>query len=178
MPAHPVPSDAEARSNATFEALMWALARPGLIRDLPCPGQEQIVEALIDRESAVHCVDPALASAVARTGAASVGPEAAGHVFAGVLDTAAILRSLRCGSDLYPDEGATLVAAANLGGGAAVRLTGPGIDGSVALTIGGLPDGFWQIRAEVMRYPMGFEVFLIDGARVLGLPRSTRVEVL
>jgi alpha-D-ribose 1-methylphosphonate 5-triphosphate synthase subunit PhnH len=29
-----------------------------------------------------------------------------------------------------------------------------------------------------MRYPMGFEVFLVDGDRVLGLPRTTAVEVI
>ena len=29
-----------------------------------------------------------------------------------------------------------------------------------------------------MRYPMGFEIFLVDGARILGVPRSTVVEVL
>jgi alpha-D-ribose 1-methylphosphonate 5-triphosphate synthase subunit PhnH len=89
-----------------------------------------------------------------------------------------MLRDLRQGSDLHPEEGATLVLAATLGEGQALRLTGPGVDGLVDVKIGGLPDGFWDMRRDVMRYPMGFEIFLIDGARVLGLPRSTAVEVL
>lgn len=34
---------------------------------------------------------------------------------------------------------------------------------------GGLPGGFWRIRARVARYPMGFDLFAFDGARLVGL---------
>ncbi|MBQ2259766.1 MAG: phosphonate C-P lyase system protein PhnH [Loktanella sp.] len=178
MTAPPTPSDFEAETNATYAALMWALSRPGLIGHLPGTGQAQIITALIDRESAVHCTDPALAAFAARAGAALVDMDAADHVFARDLAQADLLRDLRCGSDLYPEDGATLVINADLSVGTALRLTGPGIDGAVDLSIGGLPDGFWAERARIMRYPMGFEIFLIDGSRVLGLPRSTQIEVL
>ena len=43
MSLHPVPSDFEARCNATFDAVMWALARPGVMRDLPQAGLAQVV---------------------------------------------------------------------------------------------------------------------------------------
>lgn len=178
MSLHPIPSEFEARTNATFDALMWALSRPGLIRALPGAGQAQIVEALIDRECGVHCTDPDLAAVASRAGAEIVALAAADHVFAALQPDLALLQNLRCGSDLYPEDGATLVLPADLDQGAALRLTGPGIDGSVTVSVGGLPDGFWQMRARVMRYPMGFELFLIDGARVMGVPRSTHVEVL
>ena len=81
MTAHPVPSDFEARTNATYEALMWALSRPGLIRHMPDAGQAGVIEALLDRECKVHCADPALAPIVARTGAALVAPDNADHLF-------------------------------------------------------------------------------------------------
>lgn len=177
MSVHPVPSEFEARSNAVFDAIMWALARPGRLRDLPEPGMSQIVEALIDRECAVHCADPDLARTARRTGAALVAPEAADHVFLADVQ-APLLEQLRCGSDLHPEDGATLVAAADFSTGCRLRLTGPGVDGEEIVTVGGLPGDVWQRRARAMRYPMGFEIVLIDGARILGLPRSTRAEVL
>jgi alpha-D-ribose 1-methylphosphonate 5-triphosphate synthase subunit PhnH len=89
-----------------------------------------------------------------------------------------MLRDLRQGSDMHPEDGATLILMATLGTGQALRLTGPGVDGHIDVRVDGLTDGFWQMRRDVMRYPMGFEIFLIDGSRVMGLPRSTTVEVL
>lgn len=177
MQAIPVPSPAETLANATFEALMWALSRPGLSRDLPQPGHAALVEALIDRECAVFCEDPALAQQVARTGAALVDLPRADHVFLTTPDTA-LLRQLRMGSDLHPEAGATLVLPVTLDRGQRLRLTGPGVDGAVDIRVDGLPEGFWAERAHVMRYPMGFDLFLTDGPRVLGVPRSTKAEVL
>jgi len=177
MPAAPAPSAFESRCNATYEALMWALSRPGLPRVMPASGHAAIVDALIDRECAVFCAAPELAQHAARTGAALVGPAAADHVFLDHMSNAKLLRDLRLGSDLHPEDGATLVVNAALGTGQRLRLTGPGIDGRTDIRVGGLPDDFWQMRARVMRYPTGFEMFLTDGADVLALPRSTQVEV-
>ena len=172
------PSEFEAETNATYEALLWALSRPGLIRHLPGLSPVRIVEALIDRECCVHCTEPELAAIAARTGAAMVSPELADHVFAGALTSAGMLRRLRLGSDLYPEDGATLVCAAALGQGARLRLSGPGCDGAVTVAVGGMPEGFWQERTRLIRYPMGFELLLVDSDRVMGVPRSTMVEVL
>lgn len=178
MTLTPQPSAFETRSNATYEALIWALSRPGLLRTLPDAGQAPICEALIDRECSVHCAPSDLAEQAARAGAALVAFPQADHVFLPALPRAEALRDLRIGSDLYPEEGATLVLDATLGSGTRLRLTGPGVEGAVEVAVDGLPEGFWQERARVMRYPMGFELFLVDGARVLGVPRSTHVEVL
>lgn len=65
----PVPDACEARTNATFEALMWALSRPGTVQCLPAPGVAGIAEALLDRECRAFSEDPALA------GSARKGPE-------------------------------------------------------------------------------------------------------
>lgn len=178
MQIAPNPSEFEARTNATYEVLMWALSRPGLIRDLPAPGEEGLIDALIDRECAVHCGPLKLTEHAARSGAAIVPMGEADHVFLPSELTPALLRILRQGSDLHPEDGATLVLSATLQTGHGLRLTGPGVDGALDVFIDGLPDGFWQMRRDVMRYPMGFEIFLIDGSRVMGLPRSTAVEVL
>jgi alpha-D-ribose 1-methylphosphonate 5-triphosphate synthase subunit PhnH len=72
LAAVPVPDAFETRTNATFEALMWALARPGTVQTLPAPGLAGIADALIDRECRVFCNDPDLARHLASLGAARV----------------------------------------------------------------------------------------------------------
>lgn len=177
MTAHPTPSDFEARTNATYEALMWALSRPGLPRGLPSAGQACLVETLLDRECAAYCEDEAIAQIASRSGAALVAPSEADHLFLAQEPTVAMLHSLRQGSDMYPEEGATLIIPASLVRGDGLRLSGPGVDDSIEVAVSGVSAAFWIERARIMRYPMGFEVFLLDSDRVLGIPRSTKVEV-
>jgi alpha-D-ribose 1-methylphosphonate 5-triphosphate synthase subunit PhnH len=169
------PDVAEARANGTFEALMWALARPGESRDMPHPGLEDIVETLVDRECTAFADTPAIAAVIAQTGA-TLGPaERADHLFIETLDTG-VIAAVPCGSALYPDDGATIVATASHAG-QRLRLTGPGIEGfrDVSLAV---PAAFWARRAELCTYPEGFDLFLVDGRSVIGIPRSTLVEVL
>lgn len=174
----------EIMANETYEALMWALARPGDVQPLPqgAPSGDfgAIAETLLDRECRVFACDPDLAGRIAATGASIVPVSEADHAFL-KLDTQMGLDALRrvpTGSHLYPDEGATVFACAQIGTGRCLRLSGPGIETSVEIRIGGLPDEVWAIRNARCLYPMGFELFLIDGGRVLGLPRSTIIEVL
>lgn len=174
----PTRSADEARANATFDALMWALSRPGRTRSLPHSGETSLVDALIDRECRVCCADPLLMPHILQTGAEIAMLESADHVFAGRLKDVAVLQDLQMGSDLYPDNGATLVVHATLGEGTKLRLRGPGVDGSHDVLIGDLPAGFWQTRKQVMRYPTGFELLLLDGDQLMAIPRSTDVEVL
>lgn len=175
---HPSPSDFESRTNATYDALMWAMSRPGLLRPLPGTSQALIVETLIDRECAVYCEDADLAQIATRVGAHLATPGAADHLFLSQAPEPAMLANIAMGSDMYPDDGATLVMPVKIGAGPQLRLTGPGVDGEVIIAVAGIPATFWTERERMMRYPMGFELFLIDGDQVLGLPRSTNVEVL
>ena len=174
------PPDAiELRANATFEALMWALSRPGDSRDMPEAGLASIAETLVDLECTVFADDPSLRARIATTGALAAEDIAeADHVFLSSLEGAeARLAALRCGSALYPDDGATLVANVRHGVGQRVRLSGPGIDGALEITLGMAP-GFWAMRAMLCAYPEGFDMLLVDGLSVIGIPRSTQVEVL
>ncbi len=176
----PVPDAFETRTNATFEALMWALSRPGSVQNLPMPDPAGIAEALLDRECRVFCEDAALAAKVASFGAALVPVALADHCFVSLAtgDGLAQLAQVVVGSDLYPDAGATVVASAMFDTGQRLRLTGPGIETSVEVLIGGVADGFWSLRAARCRYPAGFDLFLLCGSHVMGLPRSTQIEVL
>ncbi len=176
MLATPAPSPAETRDNAAFDALLWALSRPGLPHDLPEPGEGSIITALLDRECLVYSADPLLMPEIMRTGAEVADIEKADHVFLGTLASSDPVADIAIGSDFYPDDGATVIIRASVGSGPAVRLTGPGVDGAVTLRLDGLPDGFWKALSARKRYPMGFDLFFVDGARVVGVPRSTTVE--
>lgn len=174
----PSPTIEDQRDTAAFEALMWSMARPGTVHPLP-EGMADLVLALVDRECRVMVDDPALARLVATTGAALVPAPQADHAFCLAADSAlAVLAALPAGSALYPDQGATLVLPARLGQGGKVRLSGPGVDGTLEISLAGLPEGFFAARALRCRYPEGIDIVFVDGRRVMSLPRSTTVEVL
>jgi alpha-D-ribose 1-methylphosphonate 5-triphosphate synthase subunit PhnH len=174
MTATPTPDAFEARTNATFEALMWALSRPGTVQPLPASGMAGLAETLVDRECRVYCEDAALAPVIASFGAALVPASEADHCFLTGTDA---LPRVATGSALYPDAGATVVMQASFGQGQRLRLTGPGIETHTDIALSGMP-GIWALRAARCRYPAGFDLFLICGATVMGLPRSTQIEVL
>jgi len=171
-------SEAEIRANDAYAALLWAISRPGSIHDLSDQGEAAIIDALIDRECHVNCADPTLMPRILRTGATLADLQEADHVFAGKLARLDLLDGLRVGSDLYPNDGATLVLHASLRSGPRLRVSGPGVDGTRDITVEGLPNGFWAWREKKARYPMGFEIFLLDGDQVMALPRSSKIEVL
>lgn len=185
----PLPTAQDLRDNAAFEALMWALARPGTVHDL-AGGIESLIGALIDRECRVMTDDPALAQILAATGAAQVAAGMADHAFCLTPAAAlAALAALPAGSALYPDAGATLVLAARLapgdGRGAEeatpvqrLALSGPGLEHPASIEVAGLPEGFVALRNARCAYPEGVEIVLVDGARLMAWPRSCRVEVL
>lgn len=178
MLATPLPGPAETYENASFEALLWALSRPGLPRSLPASGEAPIIAALLDRECLVYTQDPLLLPEIMQTGAEIADVPDADYVFLGAFVSPEVIGQIAIGSDLYPDDGATVVVRATLGTGSALRLTGPGVDGAVTAKLGGLPEWFWAARAARLRYPMGFDLLVSDGTSILGIPRSTTVEVL
>lgn len=178
LAAVPLPDAFEARTNATFEALMWALSRPGIVQVLPTSGAAGISEALIDRECRVFCDDPTLANFIFGLGAARADLALADHCFLSLDKDVDRLAQVSVGSALYPDVGATVVAEARFGTGQRLRLSGPGIETFAHIALDGIAPGFWAMRAALCRYPAGFDLFLICGAQVIGLPRSTKIEVL
>lgn len=174
----PIPTSEDQRDTAAFEALMWSMARPGTVHHLP-EGMADLVLALVDRECRVMVDDLALARLVTTTGATLVSAPQADHAFCLSADSVlAVLSALPAGSALYPDQGATLVLPARIGQGGKLRLSGPGIDGTLEISLAGLPEGFFAARALRCRYPEGIDIVFVEGQRVMSLPRSTKVEVL
>jgi alpha-D-ribose 1-methylphosphonate 5-triphosphate synthase subunit PhnH len=175
-----LPTENDSRTNATFDELMWALSRPGLMRTLPFQGFDFVAESLIDRECTFFADDAALDRRLADTGARCTPLDKAEYVFAPLAtetDVAAVSH-LRIGTLAYPDEAATLFAPARIGSGQRLRLTGPGIKDALTIEIGGIHPSFWAMRDKAIRYPLGWDLYLVDADRLVGLPRSTKIEVL
>jgi alpha-D-ribose 1-methylphosphonate 5-triphosphate synthase subunit PhnH len=177
----------EARQRETFLALMWALSYPGRVYTLPemrSPLTDPafnsiglIAEALLDLETSYFTPDAALSAALHQTGARALPPGEAAYHFYPVLDAAAILAMAEAsvGTMLRPDEAATLVIGGGIDRGQRMQWRGPGINGVIETRLH-LPDAFWSLRESRLRYPLGWDVYVVDGVQVIGLPRSTQVE--
>lgn len=172
----------ETRDQQTFEALLWALSYPGRARALPASGIDAFMaigRALIDLETSYGSPDADLMERLAATGGRASGSDAARYQFYPTLRDMDLihLRRAPVGSHLYPDEGATLIIGCRIGSGQRMVWSGPGINGSTAIELDALPPAFWRLRADAIRYPLGWDVLFVAGDQVIGLPRTTHVEV-
>lgn len=180
----PVPtmSTSEMRTRQTFAALMWALNYPGRTYTLPGYGLEvftAIAEALVDLETSCYTTFPGLQGSLMHTGARMRPPDAAQYHFYPELNDAILplLGEAPIGNYAYPDESATLVIGCTLGVGQLLRLSGPGVSARNAIWVKGIPESFWTLRDHACQYPLGWDVFLVSQNQVVGLPRTTCIEV-
>lgn len=184
-------------TQATFRALLEAMARPGRIHRLPAvargaPANPWLAAALItllDHEVSL-AVEPFAESEALerfvrqRTSAARAAVDDADFVVASWdhLDPALPAR-LRRGSPAYPDESATLVLLVptpdrSSDAGLWLALDGPGVPPDDRVPVAGLPAGFFEARNQAVDYPRGFDLLLVDAeGRVVALPRSTRLRL-
>lgn len=173
---------AELQAQRAFRALLAALSYPGRPQALPAGGRAAfaaIGAALLDLETSFCSPDGALAEELAFSGARPAPPAEARYQFYPTLRERALeaVGTAPIGTYSYPDESATLVLGCALGNGRRLTLRGPGIRGAIAIAVGALPDGFWELRGRTIRYPLGWDLFLVSDDQVVGLPRTTLVEV-
>jgi alpha-D-ribose 1-methylphosphonate 5-triphosphate synthase subunit PhnH len=179
MVSTPLPTKFEEKTQTTFRSLMLALSYPGRLYSLP-GGSAAVAETLVDLETSyfVASDDSRLHDALRLTGAKEKNADEASYHFYDDVDmnTHELLQA-PLGTLLEPDKAATLVIRTNFSNGKVVRLSGPGIQNFTRIQID-VPEDFWNTRAEAVRYPLGWDVFFLDGERVMGLPRTTRLEVM
>jgi alpha-D-ribose 1-methylphosphonate 5-triphosphate synthase subunit PhnH len=90
------------------------------------------------------------------------------------------LQGLDCfalGSGEYPDRSTTLIVQVeSLTHGAAIELSGPGIDGATLLraTIG-IPELLRQLGANHTLFPRGVDLVLVADDAIVAIPRTTRL---
>ena len=179
-------------AQASFRAILDAMAHPGRIKELPVSlaaappaplgvAAAAIALTLCDIDTPIW-LDRPLAAALSYLAFHCSAPPAASPVdarFAFIADAAALpsLEGFALGSDEYPDRSTTLVIeVAGLTAGRGMRLAGPGIRGEALLGVAGLPARLLEERAALVALlPRGLDVILVSGTRLAALPRWTRV---
>lgn len=181
-------------STRVFRALLRSLAEPGAVVDLPAGAIPAGVApalvvplALADLDSTVAIVGEDPDGPVARllataTDARWAPVEAASFVVDDTADPWVPGRSRR-GSALEPERGARLsVSVRGFGGhrGTAAWLRGPGVPGSRLLRVDGVRPAWFDALGDTNDgRPAGVDVWLVsDDARVVGIPRSTRITLV
>ncbi|MBP2371801.1 phosphonate C-P lyase system protein PhnH [Pseudonocardia parietis] len=166
-----------------FRAVLDALARPGILTRLPAGGAVPPallpVLGLADLDTPVAILsdedwsDPVGTA----TGAPITGPAQARFVAALRSPAADEVAGFPVGSAASPEAGALVsLAVPELTGGPQRTLRGPGIPQCRAVAPRGVGPQVWAARAGAA-FPAGFDLLLVDpDGRVLGIPRSTRIE--
>lgn len=179
--------DTVSDSQRVFRCLLQATASPGKLFALPpldAEPLESVARTLLDHETtfcvAGHGARETEERVSRLTGAWPVPLPEAGFVL--VLDgCGGVAADLECGDLERPERGATAVYAVRRlsGGPLALELSGPGVPGERRIELEGLsPEEAGAIRESRSAYPLGVDVYLVDGAGMLAaLPRSVRLEV-
>lgn len=191
MTAAVLENDTVTENQATFRALMDAMARPGEIKTLggieaPAPltaGTAAIVRSLADYETPVWldgalAAEPAVAAWIRfQTGAPIVAdPRQATFALVGDAHALPDFASVSPGDADYPDRSTTVIVQVERFAGAAYALAGPGIRTERTLAAEPLPDDFaerWAANATL--FPCGVDLLLVAGTSVAALPRTVRV---
>jgi alpha-D-ribose 1-methylphosphonate 5-triphosphate synthase subunit PhnH len=165
-----------------FRLLFDAWARPGTIAELAewsggSRARLTVLAALCDSATTVHDAHALLDDGDrSRLGAQQTAADAAAFILADATRVPDGLAPCR-GELLTPERGATLVLDCQaVGEGPALRLSGPGVDGSAELRVLGVDPGWWQARAAWCAPPLGIDLILCDARRIACIPRSSVVE--
>jgi alpha-D-ribose 1-methylphosphonate 5-triphosphate synthase subunit PhnH len=181
-------ADPVEEAQATFRAVLDAMARPGTLHRAgerltpPVPLDQAtaaVLLTLVDNETPLW-LDAAAAVArdwLAFHCGASIVETACDAAFAVALSLPD-LSTLPGGSHEVPEASATLILqVATLGSGMCYRLSGPGLREPSVFAASGLPAGFaavWQRNHAL--YPCGIDIVLCAGATIAALPRSVSIE--
>lgn len=181
-------------SQAVFRAAMNALSYPGRWTAMPTPAERPsrghgaaavLLLALLDADIRLW-LSPSLAACDAapwlrfHTGCRLVDEvREAQMLWVGAGDAMPALAQLAAGTDHQPEFSATCILEVEqgcAGHGQTWTLSGPGVAGSMALSVSGLaPDFAEQWARNHAGFPRGVDAFLCTPTQVVGLPRSTRL---
>jgi alpha-D-ribose 1-methylphosphonate 5-triphosphate synthase subunit PhnH len=181
-------------TQAVFRTLLDALSRPGPIGVIESvlpevratraePAAFAALLALCDYATPVWLAQPdtALGSALRFHTGAPLVDEPGAAAFAYIHDASALpsLESFGLGAAESPEQSVTLLIRVEaLTGGTPVVLNGPGILDTETISPVGLPGHFWRERAALAPlFPCGIDCYLVCGARLIGLPRTTQAKV-
>lgn len=179
------------QSQATFRALLDALAEPGTerpvdgIADAPLdPVSAAVIATLADFETTLWrdsaLTTPEVEAWLAfHTGAPIVtDPSRAAFALIGAAETCPDFGDFALGTDVDPSTSTTLIlAVAGFDAGRPYRLSGPGIECRRDVTIAAAPhDLAARLATNGALFPRGVDLILAGPTSVMGLPRTTRIE--
>ena len=176
-----------------FRAAMNAFANPGSIHDIPraptppaplSPAASALILTLADHETEIW-LDHGLASSPSvlnfirfHTGATIVDdPKRAAFAVVSEASNMPALEDLSLGTLEYPDRSTTVILqVSDLSADHGWQLSGPGIDGSVQLSITGAPSDLEMTLARNRAlFPRGIDMLLVSRTCLAALPRTTLV---
>ncbi len=179
-------------SQATFRAVMDAMARPGRVQRILAaaqgpaplmPASAALVLTLCDQDTPVW-LDPTMAAnadvaqwLVFHT-SAPITSDPAQAAFALIGDASGLTSfdHFALGNPDYPDRSTTLIVQVEtLRDGPACALRGPGIDGAAMLSASLTPDFMAALDANRALFPRGIDCVLVAGDAIVALPRTTQL---
>ena len=191
MPGGPSLSAVAAAEQATFRALLSAMARPGTVVHLAHRRPEDgawasalvVLQSLLDHEvtfSVLTADGYPREQLLRRTGSRITEVETADFILAAGDAAEEAIRRAKDGDLEYPDASATVVLSCDTVGGGPLRLllAGPGVNGTATLAVGGVgAAAFENLRERNVAFPLGVDVILAgqDGNAAC-IPRSTRID--
>lgn len=180
------------QSQQVFRRALTALSEPGTLQTLPAadapagihPAAYQLCLALLDAETPLWIApalkSEALVSALRFHCGCRIVDDPGRAEFALISpDIDGELTRFARGSHEYPDRSTTLIVqVGSLEATADWTLSGPGIDGTRKVGITGL-DPRWpgMLADNHRRFPCGVDILFTAGSGLMGLPRTTRVEI-
>lgn len=173
----------ERMNRINFRSCLNALARPGTEQRLIPLFQSPLLAAasclLFPEVSSFFQCDEDFKLVQTLTGSPSAPVDEADYLFCDQADQK-ILVSMKIGHQQNPEDSATLFLSLQNGNTPRTEavLTGPGINGSLEVTLP-VDLNFLALLREINgNYPLGVDLFFMnEKGRLIGLPRTTIVEV-
>jgi alpha-D-ribose 1-methylphosphonate 5-triphosphate synthase subunit PhnH len=176
--------------------MLEALSRPGVPVAIPSLGVEgpdllpvevlTLLVSICDHDTPVWLEEAQRASQIARwlafhcSAPMTTDPlQASFAVLRGPSAPSAMLDQFALGDVRYPERSTTVIFTCDdLTSGAPIALTGPGVESRLIIRPSGLPGDFLAMaQANHELFPRGVDVLLVAGTRMVGLPRSTMLEL-
>lgn len=167
------------RQQKAFRTLMEAFSYPGRPLALTAPTEPArtlLLATLVDAACTLADTTDSLSDDDwRRLGPRRAGVDQAQFVLAcgdAPLDDTPRLGTLEC-----PEQGATVILqVADFDNGVTLSLDGPGIRATQTLRVAGVDPAWWLQRVEWnCQFPMGMDLILLAGHRIVALPRTTRI---
>jgi alpha-D-ribose 1-methylphosphonate 5-triphosphate synthase subunit PhnH len=186
-------SNAVVAAQATFRAVMEAMARPGSLHRVGAevgvphglmPATAALSLTLFDHDTPIWIDDQlgGIAPWIRFHTGAPITADPADAGFALASDAAALpeLERFALGTPEYPDRSTTIILQVpSLVVGRSYQLRGPGIDGVATLCIadsaGDLID---RLTINAVLFPRGIDLVLVHDDTIIAIPRTTRLAAI